>query len=96
MAITKEEVLKIANLARINLTDEEVERYQPQLSAILGYIEQLQEVDTKGVELTAQVTNLKNIYHEDKAKPWPEDEREAALAQAPELVENLIKVDPVF
>ena len=50
MSLSKEEVIKIAKLARLTLTDEEVEKYGTDLNAILGYVEQLQELDTKDVE----------------------------------------------
>ena len=96
MAISKEEVLKAARLARIELTDEEVTKFQTQLSGILDYVDQLQAVDTRGVKETAQVTGLENVFRVDEVKDCPDDEREAALAQAPERVANLIKVKSVF
>jgi len=96
MALTKEDVLKVAQLARIELTEEEVKRFQQQLSDIFGYVDQLQEVDTKGIEETAQVTGLENVFRPDEIKHCPEDEREIALDQAPEKMANLIKVKGVF
>ena len=74
MQLSKEEIKYIANLARLELTEEELEKYGGQLSAVLDYIDQLKEVDTAGVEPTAQVTGMKNIFREDKAEEWSEDE----------------------
>lgn len=94
--LTKDEVEKVARLARIELTDEELERFRHQLSAVLDYVEQLQKVNTSGVEATAQVTGLENVWREDAVTEDQPDEREAALAQSPERVANLIKVKSVF
>lgn len=96
MALSKEDVLKVAKLARIELSEEDVEKFSTQLSDILEYVDQLQAVDTDGVEPTAQVTGLENTWREDEVMDCPADEREAALSQAPERVANLIKVKSVF
>ena len=61
MQLSKEEIQHIAKLARLELTDKELEKYGGQLSAVLNYIDQLKEVDVKGVEPTAQVTGLENV-----------------------------------
>ncbi|MBU0459088.1 Asp-tRNA(Asn)/Glu-tRNA(Gln) amidotransferase subunit GatC [Patescibacteria group bacterium] len=66
MSLTPDEVRHIAKLARLNLSDKEVEKFAPQLSAIIDYIGQLSEVDTKNIEPTAQVTGLTNSFREDK------------------------------
>lgn len=63
--LSKEQVLKIADLARLALTDDEVERYQQELSAILEYVVQLNELDTDQVEPTTQVTGLLNVVRDD-------------------------------
>ena len=65
MAISIEEVRKIAHLARIKLTPEEESRHAETISAVLEYMKMLNEVDTDGVEPTAQVTGLSNVYRED-------------------------------
>lgn len=95
MQLSKEEVQKVAQLARIELTDEEVEKFSTQLSDVLSYVEQLQAVDTDGVEETAQVTGLENVLRED-AVVKDHEEQEAAIAQAPEHVANMVKVKSVF
>lgn len=62
---TRDDVLKLARLARLNLSDQEVEEYSRELSAILGYVEQLQSVDVDGLSPTNQVTGLTNVMRED-------------------------------
>lgn len=96
MQLTKEQVEHIAKLARLELTDDELNKYGEQISAVLGYIDQLQEVDVVGVEPTAQVTGLVNVLRDDVAKPWNEGEIKSALDLAPELDGRSIKVKRVL
>ena len=96
MKLTKEDIKHIANLARLELNEEELELYGEQLSAVLEYINQLKEVDTIDVEPTAQVTGLENIWRKDKIEPWRKDEVQAALHQAPETEDNQVKVRRVL
>ncbi len=65
MKLSKDDVKKIAHLARLRLSDEELDRFLPQLTEILSYVEMLQEVNTKGVLETCQVAGLENIMRED-------------------------------
>ncbi|MDP2736297.1 MAG: Asp-tRNA(Asn)/Glu-tRNA(Gln) amidotransferase subunit GatC [bacterium] len=96
MQLSKDEIQHIAKLARLELTGEELKKYGDQLSAVLNYIDQLKEVDTKGVEPTAQVTGLENVLRKDIARDWDEKEIEAALKDAPEREERFIKVKRVI
>ena len=96
MKLEKKDIQHIANLARLELTDKELKIYGDQLSDVLSYIAQLKEVDTEGVEPTAQVTGLKDVFREDEIKEWNEREREDALNQAPELEERQVKVKRVL
>jgi len=96
MKLSREEIKHIADLARLELTAEELTKYGEQLSAILSYIDQLQEVDVAGVEPTAQVTGLVNVWREDEPRDCPEAEREAALKEAPELEDRQVKVKRVL
>jgi len=96
MKLSKEEIQHIADLARLELTDEELEKYGSQLSNVLTYIDELKEVDTADVIPTAQVTGLENIMRADEVSAWPEDEVEAALGQAPEREGRNIKVKRVI
>jgi aspartyl-tRNA(Asn)/glutamyl-tRNA(Gln) amidotransferase subunit C len=96
MKLTKKEIQHIASLARLELNDRELEKYGSQLSDILTYINQLQEVDTTDVEPTAQVTGLTNVWREDEIKDWDSQERKEALAQAPEIEDEQIRVKRVL
>jgi aspartyl-tRNA(Asn)/glutamyl-tRNA(Gln) amidotransferase subunit C len=79
--ISREDVEHVAALARLGLTDEEIDRMQGQLNRILEAVGQLQSVDTSSVGPTAQVIALENVMREDVARPGIG--REAALANAP-------------
>lgn len=59
------DIRKLAKLCRLRLTDEEVSKYQNELSSILAYVEQLQDVDVQGLEPTSQVTGLTNVVRDD-------------------------------
>ncbi len=64
--LTKEEILHIAKLAKLNLTDDEVEKFRVQLSPVLDYFEKLKEVDTDNIEPTFHpISNLKNRFQEE-------------------------------
>ncbi len=69
MAISKKDVEYIANLARLGLTDQEIEHFQGQLEGILEYIDQLKKVDVTQVAPTAHVLDIKNVYRLDEIKP---------------------------
>lgn len=92
--ISKEEVKRIATLARLELTNSEVETYAGQLSAILGYVGELQSVDTDNIRLTSQVTGLSNVTRDDKVEAG--DNPEVLVNMAPESKDGLIKVKAVF
>ena len=96
MKLTKQEIQHIADLARLELTNEELEKYGSQLSGVLNYIDELKEVDTANVAPTAQVTGLENIMRADEVEAWPQDEVEMALGQAPEREGRLVKVRRVL
>lgn len=68
--LTRDDVLKLARLARLTITDEEIEKYRKELSEILGYVEQLSKVDVTGLEPTTQVTGLKNVTREDEVSDY--------------------------
>ena len=66
--ITKEEVMHVARLARIKLSEEEIEKFQAQFEDILGFIDQLGEVETGGIDPVSQVTDSKNILRKDEVE----------------------------
>jgi aspartyl-tRNA(Asn)/glutamyl-tRNA(Gln) amidotransferase subunit C len=92
MAITRDEVLHVAKLARLELTDEEIERFTGQLSAILEAVAKVSELDLSGVEPTAHPLDLVNIWAEDE--PRPPIPLEEALANAPNREGGFFKVPP--
>lgn len=96
MQLSKNQIKYIANLARLELDDKEIEKYGSQLSDVLNYIDQLKELDTDGVEPTAQVTGLENVLKNDKINSWDEAEIESALKQAPNLEGDQYKVKRVL
>jgi len=96
MKLSKQQIEHIAQLARLDLSKDELKKYGDQLSSVLNYIDQLKEVDVKGVEPTAQVTGLGNIFRHDKVKDWPIEENEIALKNAPELENGQLKVKRVI
>ena len=94
MALTLEEVRHIAQLARLSLTPEEEARFQVQLSAILDYAARLRAVDTSAILPTASVLPLDAPLRPDEARPTEVGAR--LLDQAPEAVEGMFRIPPVF
>jgi len=92
--ISREDVLHVADLARLHLSDEEMDRMQTQLSNILEAIETLRDVDTSHVGPTASVIRLENVMREDE--PRPPMAREAALANAPLRDDPFLRVPTVL
>jgi aspartyl-tRNA(Asn)/glutamyl-tRNA(Gln) amidotransferase subunit C len=82
MAISREEVVYIAGLARLTLKEEEIELYSKQLSDILGYIDQLNELDVENVEPMTHVLDMINVMREDKH--LPSLSRDEVMANAPD------------
>jgi aspartyl-tRNA(Asn)/glutamyl-tRNA(Gln) amidotransferase subunit C len=92
MAISRDEVLHVARLARLALTDEEVERLGAQLNAILEAVGKVAELDLEGVEPTAHPLDLVNVWAEDE--PHESLPVEEALTNAPEREGGFFKVPP--
>lgn len=89
--LSREDILKLARLARLRLTDDEVVIYQKELSAIIEYVAHLDAADTKGLEPTYQVTGLTNVVRADVIKDYgisPKD----LLKNVPSTGGSLIKV----
>lgn len=83
----------MAELARLGLDDAEVDEMAAQLGRILGYMEKLRELDTEGIEPTAHVLPLRNVWREDE--PWEPLTPDAALANAPLREGNAFKVPKI-
>lgn len=92
--LTKEEVLHIAKLANLTLTDEEVEVFAGQLSETLNYVERLKELKTENILPTFQTTGLKNITREDEIKPSLTQEE--ALKNTKSAHKGYFKVKAIF
>jgi aspartyl-tRNA(Asn)/glutamyl-tRNA(Gln) amidotransferase subunit C len=82
MSLTTEQVRWVAHLARLELSDAEVETMARQLSAIIDYVNQLQQVNTDGVEPLAHPLPIHNVFRDDE--PTPSLSVDAALANAPD------------
>jgi len=93
--LTREDVLKLARLARLRLSDQEVEQFQSEISSILGYVEQLQKLDLKGLEPTSQVTGLTNVMRADKEFNYGANTKDL-LKNAPATKDGHIKVKRVL
>ncbi len=83
-----------AQLARLNLSEEEIAKFQTQLSQVLEYVEKLKQVDVSGVEPTAHANEVFNVFRTDQSRPWfgPAD----ALANAPRQANDLFIVPKVI
>lgn len=94
MSVTNEQVRHIARLARIAMSDEELERLVPELNAIIGWVEQLGEVDTDGVEPLTAVIEQKLRLRDDAVNDG--NIREEVLANAPEAQHGFFAVPKVI
>jgi aspartyl-tRNA(Asn)/glutamyl-tRNA(Gln) amidotransferase subunit C len=92
MAITRDEVLHVAKLARLALTEDEIAKFQEQLSAILEAVSKVDELDLSDVEPTAHPLELSNVWAADE--PRPSLPVEEALANAPDREGDYFRVPP--
>jgi len=92
MEISRDEVLHVARLARLELSDEEVERFRGQLSAILEAVSKVQELDLADVPPTSHPHDVVNVWREDE--PRPSLPLEEAFANAPARRDDLFEVPP--
>ncbi|QEG39417.1 Asp-tRNA(Asn)/Glu-tRNA(Gln) amidotransferase subunit GatC [Roseimaritima ulvae] len=94
MAFSDDDIRKLAHLARLELTDQEVQTLGPQLERILGFVEQLAELDTEDVEPMTTALDVNNRWVSDTIEPGLP--REAALANAPLADKECFLVPPVL
>ena len=94
MSLTREEVLHIARLARIGLSDGDVVKFQEQLSEIFDHFQELQRLDTEGVPPTSHPLPLENVMRSDQAAPSLAQEE--VLANAPLAEEGAFRVRAVL
>ena len=90
MVIDREQVLHVAKLARLRLSEEELERMSRELSGILEHVERISELDLEGVEPTSHVVELENVLRPDEPRPsWSRDE---VLEHAPDAADGAFRV----
>ena len=94
MKITKDEVLYVADLARLDLDAASIEKFSGQIGKVLEYVDKLNVVDTEGVRPTSHAISLTNAFREDE--PREHLAREQALANAPEKEEGQFVVPKVI
>ena len=88
--IDREQVLHVARLARLKLSDDDVERMSKELSGVLEHVEKIQELDLEGVEPTSHVVELENVLRPDEPRPsW---ERDRILEGAPDPAHGSFRV----
>jgi aspartyl-tRNA(Asn)/glutamyl-tRNA(Gln) amidotransferase subunit C len=92
--IDREQVRKVANLARLEMTAQEEEQMTAQLSSILEYFQQLSELDTTDVPPTTRAIDVSNVTRPDELQPYPE--REALLREAPDQDGDFFKVPQIL
>jgi aspartyl-tRNA(Asn)/glutamyl-tRNA(Gln) amidotransferase subunit C len=93
MTIKKEDVLHVARLARLEIPEDEIERVQSELGAILDAVSKVSELDLSGVEPTSHPLDVVNVWAEDE--PRPSLPREEALANAPDPEDGHFRVPAV-
>jgi len=94
--VSEEEVKHIAELARIELSVEETQKFAREISDILGYVEQLGEVDTDSVEPISQVTGKVNVFREDVAADASEETKNIMAKNYPDSQDGYIKVKQIM
>ncbi|MFB8787422.1 MAG: Asp-tRNA(Asn)/Glu-tRNA(Gln) amidotransferase subunit GatC [Potamolinea sp.] len=92
--IDREQVRKVANLARLEMTGEEEEQFATQMNNILEYFEQLSELDTDNVPPTTRAIDVSNVTRPDQLQPYPD--REALLREAPDQDGDFFKVPKIL
>ncbi len=92
--IDREQVKKVAHLARLNITEAEEEQFTGQLNSILDYFEQLSELDTENVPPTTRAIEVFNITRPDELEPFPN--KDALLASAPEQEGHYFRVPKIM
>jgi aspartyl-tRNA(Asn)/glutamyl-tRNA(Gln) amidotransferase subunit C len=92
--ISIEEVKQVAEVARLAVTDEEAEQFSKELTELLQYVEQLNELDTSDVKPTTHVVDLKNVFRKDEPKEWITQEE--ALKNAPDSGDGHFRVPAIM
>lgn len=94
--LTKTDVLHVAKLSNLTLTEDEIKKFTPQLSKIVDFISQLSEVDTSSVRPTSQTTGLTNVFREDVVISENMLSQEEALSGTDNIKNGLVKVPKIL
>lgn len=95
MSLSREQVQHIARLARVGMSDEDIDHFSEQLSEILDYFERLRQLDTEGVPPTAHTLPLHNVMR-DGDEPEPPLDKEIVLANTPVREGNYFRVNVIL
>ncbi len=96
MALSRDEVMRLAELSRLTLTDDELERMEKTLDPVLAYVGRLSKIDTTGIPETEAEPVMASNLRADRAVPTPKKERDAILDNFPDRAGDLLKVPGVF
>lgn len=88
--LTRDDILKLARLSKLELTEEQIEQYRTEIEAIVKYVDHLGSVDVSGLEPTKQVTGLVNVTRDDTVKPYADAAK--LLKNLPDQEDGQIKV----
>lgn len=94
--LTREDVLHVAKLSNLSLTDAEVDKFVDQLSSIVDFVSELEEVDTTNVEPTSQTTGLSSVLREDEIKVDNSLTTEEAVSGSDKVHNNMFKVPAIL
>ncbi len=94
--LTEEEVRHVAFLARVGVTDEDVKKYQKDLSSVLAYFDELNAVNTDNVEPIGHITGMTNVFRSDNVHDVDEDTKRRIMENVPETKDGYIKVKSIF
>lgn len=93
MSVSKEDVKHIAKLSKLNLTEEELEKYTNDLSSIVDFANELSNINVEGVKPTAHILDIKNVFRKDEVQS--SYDREAILKNAPSKAAGCVSVPKV-
>ena len=94
MTVSKEELLHIANLAMLELKEDEIDKYLLNLQDILNFANTINEVDSKNLELTIATNEAKNRFRKDEVKKF--EDNEALISNGKEVINNMFKLPKVI
>lgn len=96
MALKKEEIEHLADLARLQLDEGDIDQYGEQMDSILEYVQKLGQLDTEGVDEFAHAVEGENVFRDDEAEKCDSDVRESAIELFPNKEGDLLEVQAVF